>query len=392
MYFAGTDVGPFVFVVSEEKWYPMFGGEAAMFNTTAIEYVSATNTVRFGTWGSGIWDFTIDDGTPSLIANTVNSSNSTCDSLLFTWSTNIETSVEVRLLKGSTLMETWNVADGKDERFAWLIPDGYTIGSDYKIEIEGSGIIASSNTFSISASGKKLGFAHMSVDYVDSEHSASRLASLTIDGDESTFWHTEWSPNTPGFPHTIVYQMDTIAEWKSFSYLARQDGSANGRIADYKIYGSTDNVNWTELKSGTLANSASLQTIDFDVTMECEYIKFEALSEVTSAFYASMSEFGLYYVMQCDVVTNSEQELTSAGTMINSINRGRLLNIDAEVAGEYTVRVTSMNGKLLHVEDVNLSQGENNIQLPSKLRNAKLVVVSLTNGKVSEHKNLFIRN
>lgn len=390
--FAGTDVGPFVFVVAEEKWYPMFGGEAAMFNTTAIEYVPSTKTVRFGTWGSGIWDFTIDDGTPSLTAGVVNSSNSTCDSLVFSWTTNIQNPVEVRLVKGSTIMETWSVADAQDKRLSWLVPDGYTTGSDYKFEIEGSGITAASNTFSISANGKQLGFAHMMVDFVDSEHSSARLASFTIDGDPNTFWHTEWSPNTPGFPHTIVYKMDTIAEWKSFSYLARQDGSSNGRVANYKIYGSADNVNWTELKSGTLANSAALQTIDFDQTMECEYIKFEALSEVSSAFYASMSEFSLWYVLDCAVVTNTDELVVPQETKIKSISRGRLLNVETNVAGEYTVRIIAMNGQLLHVQDVQLSVGENNIQLPAKLRNAKMVVVSLTNGNTNEHKNLFIRN
>lgn len=60
--FAGTDLGPYVFNVATEKWHPMFGGEAAMFNTMSMEYIESTKTIRFGTWGTGVWDFAIDDG------------------------------------------------------------------------------------------------------------------------------------------------------------------------------------------------------------------------------------------------------------------------------------------------------------------------------------------
>lgn len=63
--FAGTDIGPWVFVVATETWYPI-GDGAAYFNTTAIEYIKSTNTVRFGTWGSGVWDFSIENKTADM--------------------------------------------------------------------------------------------------------------------------------------------------------------------------------------------------------------------------------------------------------------------------------------------------------------------------------------
>lgn len=58
--FAGTELGPWVFIVSEEKWYPI-GEGGAYFNTTAIEYIPSTHSIRFATWGSGVWDFKIQD-------------------------------------------------------------------------------------------------------------------------------------------------------------------------------------------------------------------------------------------------------------------------------------------------------------------------------------------
>lgn len=389
--FAGTDVGPFVFVVAEEKWYPMFGGEAAMFNTTAIEYVASINTVRFGTWGSGVWDFAIDDNSPLLNLDAVASSQQTCDSLILTWSSNIDDVAEVKLLKGGSEVETWSVSNALNERFAWLIPDGYTKGSDYTLTVEADGLLKTSNSFSIGEKVRELTQGHLSVlSYNSQQNSSDRAATQTIDGDDNSFWHSEWSPNQDPFPHTIVYESDTLAEWISFSYLPRQDGSSNGRVANYKVYGSTDNSNWTELKSGTLSNISTKQTVALDQTMECKYVKFEMLSEAGGDFYASMAEFGLNYKVSCGTVTSVSQ-INSTALQINSILTGRILNLDIPEKGTYEVRVVSMAGRLLWKQNVDFSEGPQQVQLPTKLRSSKLVVVSVFNEKYTQHRSLFMR-
>lgn len=391
--FAGTDVGPFVFDVSDEKWYPMFGGEAGMFNTTAIEYVESIKTVRFGTWGSGVWDFAIDDNSPSLNLQAVASNNQVCDSLVINWSaSNITGSAEIKLFKGSTEMEAWTVSDVEEERFAWLIADGYAVGSDYTISIEAGGVTKTSSTFSISSKMKTLAHTHLSIDFVDSEHSASRLASNTIDNDNSTFWHTEWSPSVPAFPHTIIYESDSVANWVGFRCLPRQDGSSNGRVANYKVYGSSDKVAWTELKDGTLLNQSASQTVSFDTEMECKYIKFEMLSEVNGNAYASLATFDLLYAVECGVVTNNTVVDHQSDLKINAVLPGRLLQVETALQGEYDLRVVSMSGKLLWKQNVTLSKGKQEIQLPQKLKSAKLVVISLSNEKNTQHRSLFIRN
>lgn len=63
--FAGTDVGPYVFDVANEKWFSIAEG-IGFFNAMDVDYISATNTVRFGTWGSGIIDFTIEENSLSI--------------------------------------------------------------------------------------------------------------------------------------------------------------------------------------------------------------------------------------------------------------------------------------------------------------------------------------
>jgi hypothetical protein len=299
--FAGTDLGPYVFEVSTETWYPMYTGAAGMFNTTAIEYYEPTNTVRFGTWGAGVMDFTIDDNSPNLSLQQMDESYNKCDSLVVNWTTNLNTSGTLYLKKGGNTIETWNISDVSVQRFAWLISDETVLDTDYSVEIQSDGLQSSSLNFSITSSLNVYNQSDLSIDYVNSEYTpGSRFATNTIDGDESTFWHTEWSPNNPAHPHEIIYQSATSEEWTAFSYLSRQDGSQNGRIASYELYGSDDNKQtWTLLKSGTLQNSATLQTVSLDQTMLCDYVRFVALSEVNGNNWASMSEFNLYTSSSC---------------------------------------------------------------------------------------------
>ncbi len=58
--FAGTDIGPYVFDVAQEKWYSIAEG-IGFFNAMDVDYIASTNTVRFGSWGSGILDFKIEE-------------------------------------------------------------------------------------------------------------------------------------------------------------------------------------------------------------------------------------------------------------------------------------------------------------------------------------------
>lgn len=376
--FAGTDVGPFVFVVSEEKWYPMFGGAAAMFNTTAIEYIASANTVRFGTWGSGVWDFQIDDGTPALTIGSIASATSTCDSLISTWATNQTGTGTLKLLKGGVEVESWTINDVEEHRFAWLVPSTYATGSDYTLEMTVGALSKTSNTFSISAPQAQLLHSHLSVTSVDSEHNASRVASNSIDNDPSTFWHTEWSPNTPDFPHTIIYSSDTVAEWVAFSYLPRQDGSSNGRVKDYKVYGKNASGTWIELKSGTLSNSSAMQEIQFDQSISTDEIKFEMLSEQGGNFYASMAEFGLFYKKNCGGIVTDVQNISVSMNIFPNPSSGKFV-LTAN-AGISKVLIYNERGK--QVKQIPVQSKQNNISI--QLDRSGVYFVHVQSGKSTQ--------
>jgi len=61
--FAATQVGPFVWIESENEWFDLSGGIAPEQTYWAVDYVPALRTARFGTYGRGIWDFDITEYT-----------------------------------------------------------------------------------------------------------------------------------------------------------------------------------------------------------------------------------------------------------------------------------------------------------------------------------------
>ncbi|TAE55387.1 MAG: T9SS C-terminal target domain-containing protein [Bacteroidetes bacterium] len=72
--FAATEIGPYVYVAADQQWYPLSGISAPDQTYWTVEYVPALHAARFGTYGRGIWDFTIcDDVAPAPVAAFSNS-------------------------------------------------------------------------------------------------------------------------------------------------------------------------------------------------------------------------------------------------------------------------------------------------------------------------------
>ena len=56
-----------------------------------------------------------------------------------------------------------------------------------------------------------------------------------IDGDNTTIWHTEYSPDLAALPHTFTINMGSSYLVGSISYNPRQDGGGNGNIGEHII-------------------------------------------------------------------------------------------------------------------------------------------------------------
>ncbi|MBL0358574.1 MAG: hypothetical protein IPP72_17690 [Chitinophagaceae bacterium] len=58
--FAATEAGPYVYVVANDQWYSLMNSDIPVVDYFTLEYIPAQKTVRFGTYGRGIWDFKIE--------------------------------------------------------------------------------------------------------------------------------------------------------------------------------------------------------------------------------------------------------------------------------------------------------------------------------------------
>lgn len=122
----------------------------------------------------------------------------------------------------------------------------------------------------------------------------SNLAINAFDGNPYTFWHTEWKENQPFHPHEIQINLGDTAMITGFSYLPRQDNNPNGNVAGYEFYASNDKDNWGEpLATGVFAANGNLNPIQLHDTVVCNYVRFVAVSEVSSNAFANVAELNI---------------------------------------------------------------------------------------------------
>jgi Secretion system C-terminal sorting domain len=64
--FAATDAGPYVYSVTNNQWYSLqdAAGTPAYVTYTSVEFVQASNTARFATYGRGVWDLVLTTALP----------------------------------------------------------------------------------------------------------------------------------------------------------------------------------------------------------------------------------------------------------------------------------------------------------------------------------------
>lgn len=194
--------------------------------------------------------------------------------------------------------------------YEWTFPDGnpatstlerpsvaFTTGGDKNITLKvtdanGTDTRTYNNFVRIRSVGNvaKTGWR---VIYYDNQNSAGEAAANTIDGNNSTFWHTAWSGN-PAYPHEIQIDMGSAIAIESFRYLPRQDGASNGTVKGYEWYVSKDGVNWgSALLTGNYASNTSEKVSTLPSPISARYFRFRATSEINGQAFASAAEIGI---------------------------------------------------------------------------------------------------
>ncbi|MER7243678.1 endo-alpha-N-acetylgalactosaminidase family protein [Kribbella sp. NPDC000426] len=138
--------------------------------------------------------------------------------------------------------------------------------------------------------------SRIKVTDVDSEDVATGgAATMAIDGNPSTIWHSAWSevPTPAGFPHHITLDLGSTYTVNGFSYLPRQSGT-NGMFKGYELYVSTDGQDWgTPVATGEFPNSTAVQRLDF-TPKPGRYVKLVGTSSLNGAVFGSAAELNVY--------------------------------------------------------------------------------------------------
>jgi galactose oxidase len=112
----------------------------------------------------------------------------------------------------------------------------------------------------------------------DSQESANPAGNV-LDGNGTTFWHSEYSPTLVPLPHSITIDMKSAQLISGLSYLPRQDNNLNGTIGNYAIYVSNDGSTWgSPVTTGTWADDNTVKYAVFP-SVSARFVRLTALTE-----------------------------------------------------------------------------------------------------------------
>ncbi len=136
--------------------------------------------------------------------------------------------------------------------------------------------------------------AELALVRASSENPANqRYARNAIDGDPATTWHTKFTGGADPYPHELVLDLGRERTVRGLRYLARQDNSDNGSVANFEILVATTPEGFgAPVATGTFKQVKTAQEVTF-APVKGRYLMFRALSEVTGGPWASAAEVGV---------------------------------------------------------------------------------------------------
>lgn len=122
------------------------------------------------------------------------------------------------------------------------------------------------------------------------EGAPNGLASAAIDNNLSTFWHTQWSGGSPGYPHYFTIDLKNIVKINKIEAFRRQ-GDSRGQT-EFQILTSLDGVNFSN--QGTFTYDATLNSMAYNLPAlpMARYVKYVATKGPN--FFAFLAELDLF--------------------------------------------------------------------------------------------------
>ncbi len=120
-------------------------------------------------------------------------------------------------------------------------------------------------------------------------------AELAIDGDESTWWHTEFTASKPECPHWLMIDLGEMTTFDKLEYVSR---NGNGSVRDYTLEISADGEQWKTISEGTMPKAGATM-LEFEETQTARYVRLHVESSYgvdneNEDIFASVAELSLY--------------------------------------------------------------------------------------------------
>jgi len=115
------------------------------------------------------------------------------------------------------------------------------------------------------------------------------LASLVIDNNNTTYWHSCWSEcdQSYNYPHHLTIDMTQEQIVKGFEFIQR---NGSRKVKDIEIQVSLNDVSWESLGDFVLTDTAGKQNIDLALDKSFRYFKIIAKSAHDGQQFAAFAE------------------------------------------------------------------------------------------------------
>lgn len=131
----------------------------------------------------------------------------------------------------------------------------------------------------------------VSSEETEGEGAINGHAAALIDGDNNTFWHSQWYRATGVYPYTLVLNTGGPVTAKGIYFVPRNSTAQRPKNAD--VYTSTDNVNWTLVGSTVIGNAFARSEYLFPASKTAQYYKVILKDAWTNTPNAALAEMNL---------------------------------------------------------------------------------------------------
>ncbi len=219
----------------------------------------------------------------------------------------------------------------------------------------------------------------MSVVSISSEELVSEYSpfSSALDGNISTFWHSQYSGSGGTLPYTAVIDLDSAYTLTDISFTNRQ-GNNNGYLKGITIETGINTSNWETSQTITMTNDKTLQRFSLTANVDpVRYVRLTFNSTIYGGTIASLAEVTLRSAVKDDAVTVIPSSLTKSSKRLCSylpVSSGLSLAFGSPFSG--TVELFSLNGRQILTQS---ATSVSKLLIPTKSISRSMVVMRLVN-------------